>query len=87
MKEKLRDMTRYIPGLIFILLGLVIVAFPMLLVAFASALLILVGIIAIAIAHKTKRLEDEIGYLFDSEPFEKSFWDQAQKVFYRGPWY
>ncbi len=76
-------MTRYVPGLVFISLGVVIVAFPMLLVAFVSALLILVGIIAVAIAHRTRHLKNEIGGLFDGEPFKRDSWGQAQRVFCR----
>jgi uncharacterized membrane protein HdeD (DUF308 family) len=73
MKKTSRGITRYIPGVILILSGLVIVAFPMLLVAFVSALLILGGIMAIAIACKVKRLKDGAGRLHDLGSFDRSF--------------
>jgi hypothetical protein len=75
------------PGAILILSGVFIVAFPMLLVAFVSALLILGGIVAIAIVYRVKRFQDEAGCLDDSEPFDGSFWNQAEKVFHRGRWH
>ena len=87
MKNKLRDVAGYMPGVILIALGLVIVAFPMLLVAFVSALLILGGIMAIAIAHKLKRFDDEAGRLHASGSFERSFWSDAERAFHRGRWH
>ena len=87
MKNKLKDMARYTPGLIFILMGLLMVAFPMLLVAFVSAFLVVVGLVAIAVAYHTKRLEKELDHMFDWEPFEGSFWHRAHEVFCRRPWY
>ena len=87
MKEKLMGMTRYLPGLILMFLGLVIVAFPILLVAFVSAVLVMVGIIAIAIAHRTKHLEDEIAFVCDAEPIGTPFWGRPQRVFCRRRWY
>jgi type IV secretory pathway VirB3-like protein len=87
MKEKLIGMTRYLPGLILMFLGLVIVAFPMLLVAFVSALLVMGGILAVAIAHRTKHLEDDIAFMFASEPLDRSFWGRAKRVFCRRRWY
>jgi uncharacterized membrane protein HdeD (DUF308 family) len=87
MKNKLKNMARYTPGLIFILMGLIIVAFPMLLVAFVSAFLVMVGIIATVVAYKTKRLEKEISHMFDGEPLERSFWHRTQEIFCRRPPY
>jgi uncharacterized membrane protein HdeD (DUF308 family) len=87
MKNKTKEMARYLPGVILILLGLVIVAFPMLLVAFVSALLVLGGIMAIAIARKLKRFEDEAGRLHGSGPFERSFWNDAERAFHRSRWH
>jgi len=79
-----RNVTRYLPGAILILSGVLIVAFPMLLVAFVSGLLILGGVMAIAITHRVKRFQDATGCLHDSEPFDGSFWNQAERVFHRG---
>ncbi len=87
MKYKLRDMTRYLPGLIILFLGLIIAAFPILLVAFVSALLVVVGILAIVIAHRSRRLKDEITFMFDSEPFDRPFWGRAERVFCRRRWH
>jgi hypothetical protein len=86
MKKTSRGITKYIPGVILIASGLAIVAFPMLLVAFVSALLILGGIMAIAIARKLKRFDDEAGRLRDSGPFERSFWNHTERAFHRGRW-
>jgi hypothetical protein len=68
-------------------MGLLIVAFPMLLVAFVSAFLVVVGIIAIALAYHTRRLEKEIDHVFDRQPFERSFWHRTQEIFCRRPWH
>ncbi len=87
MQKKQGELTRYLPGAVLILSGVVIVAFPMLLVAFVSALLILGGIVAIAIAYRVKRFQDEAGRLNDSEPFDGSFWNQAERVINRGRWH
>lgn len=87
MRQKRMNVSRYLPGIILIGLGLVIVAFPMLLVAFVSALLILAGMLAIGFARKIVDTENEIHFLFDSRPFERSFWNQAEKIFYRGRWH
>lgn len=87
MKSKPRDVAGYMPGVILIALGLVIVAFPMLLVAFVSALLILGGIMAIAIARKLKRFDDEAGRLRDSGPFERFFWNHTERAFHRSRWH
>ena len=87
MKEKLIGMTRYLPGLILMFLGLIILAFPMLLVAFVAALLVMGGILAVAIAHRTKHLEDEIAFMCDAEPIGTPFWGRAQRVFCRRRWY
>ena len=86
MKNRLKEMTRYMPGLIFILMGVMIVAFPMLLVAFVSAFLVMVGIIAIALAYHMKRVEKEMNHMFDGKPFERSFWHRTQEIFCRRPW-
>lgn len=86
MRGKFESVKKYVPGLILILLGLVIVAFPMLLVAFVSAMLILAGVIAIAVAHKAKNLENQIGRLSSLDPFERAFWHRAEKAFCRRPW-
>ena len=72
MKEKLIGMTRYLPGLILMFLGLIILAFPMLLVAFVAALLVMGGILAVAIAHRTKHLEDD-------KEYRKTHYDQTQE--------
>jgi uncharacterized membrane protein HdeD (DUF308 family) len=87
MKTKTWGITRYMPGVILVLLGLVIVAFPMLLVAFVSALLILGGIMAIALAYKIKRFEDGAGRLHDSASFHRSFWNHAERVFHHNRWH
>ena len=83
MQKNLRDMTRYMPGVVLILSGVLIVAFPMLLIAFVSGLLILGGVMAIAIAYRVKRFQDATGRLHHSEPFYGSFWNHAEKAFHQ----
>jgi hypothetical protein len=82
-----KDIVRYLPGAVLILSGIMIVAFPMLLVAFISGLLILGGIMAIAVAHKIKGLQDATRRFNDSEHFHGSFWDQREKVFHQDQWH
>ncbi len=87
MKHEWKGVAIYSPGLVLILMGLIIWAFPMLLVAFVSALLVLVGVIAMAAAYHMRRIEKEMDRIGDREGLEGSFWDRAEKLFSRRPWH
>jgi hypothetical protein len=55
MKNRIGDFSGYVPGVGFVILGLLVVFFPMLLVGLFSAVLILMGVTAIAIAHRLRK--------------------------------
>jgi len=55
MKNGMKEFSLYLPGAIFIMLGILVVLFPMLLVGLFSAGLIVLGITAISVAHRLKK--------------------------------
>ena len=81
MKEKMRGFSLYLPGATFIMLGLLVVFFPMLLVALFSAALILIGVTAISIAHRLRKLRRESEWTVVWEPVEPFVGDWFDRVF------
>ena len=53
MKENIKGLSFYLPGSIFIMLGILVVLFPMLLVGLFSVGLILLGIIATLLQYSS----------------------------------
>jgi len=86
MKERIRKLTFYLPGATLILLGFLVIFFPMLLVALFSAGLILIGITAISIAHRLRRLRRESQWTMVWEPVDPIMGEWLQRVFLYRRW-
>jgi hypothetical protein len=81
MKEKMRGFSLYLPGATFITLGLLVVFFPMLLVALFSAALILIGVTAISIAHRLRKLRQGSEWTVAWESVDPFVGDRFERVF------
>ncbi|MGD8370710.1 MAG: hypothetical protein PVF76_05255 [Syntrophobacterales bacterium] len=86
MKERIRELSFYLPGATLIILGFVVVLFPMLLVALFSTGLILIGITAISAAHKMRKLRRESQWTMVWEPVDPIMGDSLQRVFLYRRW-
>lgn len=86
MKERIRELSFYIPGATLMILGFLVVLFPMLLVALFSAGLILVGMTAIFAAHKLRRLRRESQWTMVWEPVDPIMGEGLQRVFLYRRW-
>jgi hypothetical protein len=76
----------YLPGTILILLGILVVFFPMLLVALISASLILLGFMAILVAHSLKELRHRGEWTVAWEPVEPFFGKWFDRVLLYRQW-
>ena len=76
MKEGIKEFSVYLPGAIFVMLGILVVFFPMFLVGLFSAALILIGITAISVAHQLRKYQRNVRRTVHSEyvnPFVKEW--------------
>ena len=60
MKEGIKEFSVYLPGAIFVMLGILVVFFPMFLVGLFSAALILIGITAISVVHQLRKYQRDV---------------------------
>ena len=86
MKEGIRGFTLYIPGALFVMLGILVVFFPMLLVGLFSAGLILIGITAISTAHHLRRRHRDSHWTVAWEQVEPFVESWQHRVFVRRRW-
>ena len=86
MKEGTRGFSLYLPGAIFIVLGILVVLFPMLLVGLFSAGLILIGITAISVAHRLKKWQRNSHWAMDWEGVDPFMGEWRNRVFVRRRW-
>lgn len=86
MKEGTRGFSLYLPGAIFIVLGILVVLFPMLLVGLFSAGLILIGITAISVAHRLKKWQRNSHWTMDWERVDPFMGEWRNRVFVRRRW-
>lgn len=86
MKERMRGFSVYFPGAVFIMLGILVVFFPMLLVALFSAALILIGITAISVAHRLRKLRRHSQWTVDWEPADSAVEEWLHRVFVYRRW-
>ena len=80
MNGRWKGFSLYIPGTIFIMLGILLIFFPMILVAFISAGLILMGLMAVSLAHRLKKLRQggEWTVVWEPvDPFVKEWFDRV----------
>ena len=86
MSKRWKGFSLYLPGAIFIMLSIFVVFFPMLLVALISASLLLLGLMAISIAHRLRRLRQRGEWTIVWEPVEPFVGDWFDRVFLYRRW-
>ena len=86
MKEGLKTFSLYLPGAIFIMLGILVVLFPMLLVGLFSAGLIVLGITAISVAHQLRKLQRHSHWKVNWEHVNPFVGDWRNRVFVYRRW-
>jgi len=86
MKESIKGLSLYMPGALFVMLGILVVFFPMLLVGLFSAGLIVIGITAISVAHHLRRRHRNSHWTVSWEHVEPFVEDWQHRVFIRRPW-
>jgi hypothetical protein len=86
MKERIRELSFYLPGATLMILGFLIVFFPMLLVALFSAGLILIGMTAISAGHRIRKLRRESQWTMVWEPVDPMMGESLQRVFLYRRW-
>ena len=86
MKEGIKGFSVYLPGAIFIMLGILIVFSPMLLVGLFSAGLILIGITAISVAHHLRKHHRNSQWKVNWEPVDPFVGRWQNRVFVRRWW-
>jgi hypothetical protein len=86
MSRRWKELSLYIPGIIFITLGILVVLFPMLLVALISAGLLLVGFTAILVAHRLRKLRQGRERTVVWGPVEPFFGEWFDRVFIYRRW-
>ena len=86
MKKGIKGFSPYVPGAIFIMLGILVVLFPMLLVGLFSAGLILIGITAIYVAHHLRKHHRNSHWKVNWEPVDPFVKEWQNRVFVRRRW-
>ena len=86
MKKGINGFSLYVPGAIFIMLGILVVLFPMLLVGLFSAGLILIGITAISVAHHLRKRYRNSHWKVNWEHVDPFVGDWQHRVFVRRRW-
>ena len=86
MKEGIKGFSLYLPGTIFIMLGILVVFFPMLLVGLFSAGLILIGITASSVAHHLRKNHRNSHWTVNWEPVDPYVKEWQNRVFVRRRW-
>ena len=81
MKKNITGMSLYLPGAIFIMLGILVVLFPMLLVGLFSAGLIVLGITAISVAHQLRKWRRNSHWTVAWEPVDPHVGEWLQRKF------
>ena len=86
MSERWKEFSLYLPGAIFVILGMLVVSFPMLLVGMFSAALILFGITAIFVAHQLKKRQRNSHWTVTWEPVDPYMGEWLHRVFLHRRW-
>ncbi len=86
MKKGMKGFSLYLPGAIFIMLGILVVFFPMLLVGLFSAGLIVLGITAISVAHHLRKWQRNSHWTVAWEPVDAQVGEWLQRVFVYRRW-
>ena len=86
MKEGIKGLSLYVPGGLFVMLGILVVFFPMLLVGLFSAGLILIGITAISVAHHLRKHRRNSHWKVNWEHVDPFVGGWQNRVFVRRWW-
>ena len=86
MKNGMKEFSLYLPGAIFIMLGILVVFFPMLLMGLFSAGLIVLGITAISVAHRLKKYQSNSHWTVHWEEVDSFVEKWPHRVFVNRPW-
>jgi hypothetical protein len=86
MKEGIKKISLYVPGALFIVLGLLVVFFPMLLVGLFSASLIVIGVTAISVAHHLRKHHRNSYWTVNWEHVDPFAGDWQHRVFVHRRW-
>ena len=86
MKEGIRGFSLYIPGALFVMLGILIVFFPILLVGLFSAGLILIGVTALSVAHQLRKYPRNSHWTVHWEQVDPFVEDWPHRVFVHRRW-
>ena len=81
MKESVKGFSLYLPGAIFIMLGILVVFFPMLLVGLFSAGLIVLGITTTSVAHHLRKWQRNSHWTVAWEPVDPHAGESLKRVF------
>ena len=81
MKEGIKGFSLYLPGALFVMLGILVVLFPMLLVGLFSAGLILIGITAISVTHYLRKHHRNPHWKVNWEPVDPFMKEWQNRVF------
>mgnify|MGYP001813055746 FL=1 len=86
MKERIKGFSLYVPGALFLILGVLVVFFPMLLVGLFAAGLIVLGITAISVAHHLRKRYRNSHWTVTWEDVDPFVRDWQHRVFVRRRW-
>ena len=86
MKKGMKGFSLYVPGAIFIMLGILVVFFPMLLVGLFSAGLILIGITAMSLAYHLKKYHSNSHWTVHWEEVDSFVEEWPHRVFVHRRW-
>jgi hypothetical protein len=86
MKEGITGFSLYLPGALFVILGILVVFFPMLLVGLFSAGLIVIGITAISVAHHLRKNHRHSHWRVNWEHVNPSVEEWKHRVFVHRRW-
>lgn len=86
MKEGINGFSLYVPGALFVVLGVLVIFFPMLLIGLFSAGLILIGITAISVAHQLRKYQRSSHRTVHWEYVEPFVKEWPQRVFVHRRW-
>jgi hypothetical protein len=86
MSKRWKEFSLYVPGTVFITLGILVVLFPMILVALISAGFLLIGFTAMLVAHRLRKLRQGGERAVVWEPVEPFFGEWFDRVFIYRRW-
>lgn len=86
MKESIKGLSLYVPGALFVMLGILVVFFPILLVGLFSAGLIVIGITALSVAHHLRKYQRNSHWTVNWEQVDPFVEEWQHRVFVQRRW-